>query len=463
MDRSTGTTIAIVTLIASVGYIAYSRRRDEKKSYPPFAPGGVLKHIEACTSAEYPWFLLNAARQLNTRIFRLKLGTEVYAVGEPTTLRTILTDPLTTKPDLFYKTHEKVAGGPALNTTNGAVWHAKRKAVAPAFSSNHVKRMTKVALDKTEAWINEALLRRNNSSFDVAEEILGIVLSALTETAFEYEMSKEEMEFYTSEMKLALIEYDQKTATNPLRNLFGVLLLERRRADAAVQSMHQIVQRMMTEYRKKESTIDGSLIQLVMESDTFPTDKEKATELNNFLIAGHDTTGYSIAWILISLAKHPEEQLKLRIALCGMPRENWSNCEELQNVIKEGMRLHPVGASIRTIGREITTNKKNEVLPKGSICMLTFILLFRNPDVFDEPDSFSPSRWENPTREMIDAMQPFGLGRQNCVGQALAKAETFAIVARIISEFELTVEKGGTVDFFLTLKPVGTRLRARKV
>ena len=193
-DHATGTTIAIVTLIASFGYIAYSRRRDEKKSYPPFAPGGVLKHIEACTSADYPWFLLSAARQLNTRIFRLKLGTKVYAVGESTTLRTILTDPLTTKPGLFYKTHENVAGGPALNTTNGAVWHAKRKAVAPAFSSNQVKRMTKVALDKTEAWINEALLRHNDSSFDVAEEILGIVLSALTETAFEYEMSKEEME-----------------------------------------------------------------------------------------------------------------------------------------------------------------------------------------------------------------------------------------------------------------------------
>jgi hypothetical protein len=51
------------------------------------------------------------------------------------------------------------------------------------------------------------------------------------------------------------------------------------------------------------------------------------------------------------------------------------------------------------------------------------------------------------------------LWKQNCVGQSLAKAETQAIVVRICSEFELMVEVKGHADFFLTLKPVGARLR----
>lgn len=74
-----------------------------------------------------------------------------------------------------------------------------------------------------------------------------------------------------------------------------------------------------------------------------------------------------------------------------------------------------------------------------------------------------PSRWEDPTRDMLDAFNPYSLGKQNCVGQTLAKAETYAIVARICSEFELTVECEGTSDFSLTLKPQGVRLSARKV
>ena len=170
----------------------------------------------------------------------------------------------------------------------------------------------------------------------------------------------------------------------------------------------------------------------------------------------------SIAFILIELARNPNEQTKLRESLSQMSPENWTSSECLQRVVKEGMRLHPVGRSLRETGRDITTSK-NELLPKGSFCVAHFLLLFRNPDIFEEPDSFLPSRWENPSRVMLDSFHPFSLGKQNCVGQSLAWAETFGIVARICSEFELSLESEGHVDFCLTVKPVGARLKARKV
>lgn len=459
-----GTTLIISSaLMASCGlYIAYRWKKNDKDTkWPPFAPGSVYKHAQACTSAEYPWFLLDAAHQLGSSVFRLKLGLKMFAVGEPTAVRAILTDSSTTKPSLFYKTHENVVGGPTLNTTNGALWHSKRKATAPAFSSKHVKRMIKVAVDKTEVWMKDLLLKED-AVFDVSKEILDIVLSALIETALEYEMTKQERDFFCSEMNLALIEYDQKTAANPLRSLFGFFLPERRRANAAVKNMRDVVLRIMNEYRKKTTTIEGTLIQLIMDSNAFPTDFEKATEITNFLIAGHDTTGYTIAWILICIARNHEVQSKLRVALLSVAPESWSSCEYLKYVIKEGMRLYPVGASIRLLGKDIMT-KDNEIIPSGSICMLPFILLFRNPDVFDEPESFLPCRWEHPSSEMVYTINPFGLGKQNCVGQSLAKAEIFSIVAKIISEFDLSVEDDGAVDFFLTIKPVGTMLRARRV
>ena len=103
------------------------------------------------------------------------------------------------------------------------------------------------------------------------------------------------------------------------------------------------------------------------------------------------------------------------------------------------------------------------LIPKGSICSAHFLLLFRNPDIFDQPDAFIPFRWENPSRAMMDAFNPFSLGKQNCVGQSLAQAETAVVVARICSEFEVSVECEGTNEFGLTLKPVGMRLRAHKV
>jgi len=204
-----------------------------------------------------------------------------------------------------------------------------------------------------------------------------------------------------------------------------------------------------------------------MESDeAFPTYDDKAAQLLEFLVAGFDTVGYTISWILISLAENKDEQSKLRKSLQQLNSDTWNNSQELEWAIKEGMRLNPVASSgsVRTVGRDIIT-RDGCTIPKGSICILSFILLFRNPEVFPEPDSFIPSRWKDPTREQLDAFQPFSMGKQNCVGQSLARAEITSIIARIISEFELSVDEPSSItsEFFLTLKPVNAILTARKV
>lgn len=464
-------TVSLLMTLLSIGYIVSSHKLwKDGKRYPPYAPGGMRKHIQMHMAEQYPWWLLDVARQLHSRVFQLSIPispmTRVFVVGELKTFRSILSDPLSQKPLELYGHFRAIAGGAAMFTMNGDGWHKKRKAVAPAFSSNHIKRMTRMAMEKTEVWIRNMLMDpAKNSSFDVSKEMIGIVLSAISETAFEYEISSDEKDFVGAEIELALIEFTSKAPVNPLRGLFGWFISDRRRAFVAAQNLQKMMFQIMNAYRNKEKpNHNGTVIQLITESDAYPTDDEKVAELIGILIAGHDTTAFSISWILLELARNPDEQRKLRASLSQLSPENWSRSEYLKGVIKEGMRLHPVAAagSTRTIGRDITTSR-NELLPKGSICFLPFMLLFRNPDIFDEPDSFLPSRWEIPTRDMLDAFNPFSLGKQNCVGQSLAQAETFAIVARICSEFELSVESEGTVDFFLTLKPVGARLRARKL
>jgi len=90
--------------------------------------------------------------------------------------------------------------------------------------------------------------------------------------------------------------------------------------------------------------------------------------------------------------------------------------------------------------------------------------MHRNSAIFNNPSTFWPSRWENPTAEMKNAFQPFSLGGQNCIGQALAQAEIHAIIARICSEFELSVEGEGTTGSEITIEELAeVRLKARKV
>ena len=284
------------------------------------------------------------------------------------------------KPPAIHETFRRAFGGegndPTVFTSIGEVWHSKRKAVAAAFSSNHVKRMTKLAMEFTDSWIDNTLLtstdNNNNNvsgSFDVAKEMISITMSAIAKTAFEYEITSEEEEQLAVDLEVALIEFIREEPLAIWRRYAGLLLPRRRRAFAATQRVRRLMMKIIELYRKLEKPTPGTVINLVMESDAFPTDEERAAQLSEFFLAGHDTTAYSIAWILLELARNPLEQKQLREELSRLTPEEWNTSEKLKMVIKEGMRLHPVaaGGAIRTTGRDIITPNK-ELIPKGSMC-----------------------------------------------------------------------------------------------
>jgi len=177
--------------------------------------------------------------------------------------------------------------------------------------------------------------------------------------------------------------------------MFAWLIPGRKRALQAAGRLRELVLKIMNDYAEKKASTStpGSIIQLVMDSDAFSPD-DKMAQLLELLIAGHDTTSFSIAWILLSLARHPLEQTKLRESLASLSPNEYSTSPQLKAVVKEGMRLYPVAAagSIREAGRDFITSR-NEIIPKGSICFLPFILQFRNKDIFVEPDKFIPDRF----------------------------------------------------------------------
>ena len=87
----------------------------------------------------------------------------------------------------------------------------------------------------------------------------------------------------------------------------------------------------------------------------------------------------------------------------------------------------------------------------------------RNKNIYEDADSFKPSRWENPSELEKSGFLPFAVGQQNCAGQALANAELHCVLARLIQEYDFSVEEEGTAEFSLILKPVGLKLKATRV
>lgn len=122
----------------------------------------------------------------------------------------------------------------------------------------------------------------------------------------------------------------------------------------ALQKVMDDALRVLKERRSGESERKEDVLQHVVDAqqgigDILPTTNANArsiddtTLLSNFailLIAGFDTTSASLAFLLYQLAKHPEEQLKIRAEIAGKLRgKNISACEYTNTNLKEQQDL----------------------------------------------------------------------------------------------------------------------------
>jgi len=184
---------------------------------------------------------------------------------------------------------------------------------------------------------------------------------------------------------------------------------------------------------------------------------------SDFLLGGHDTTGYTLASTLVLLAKHKRVAERLRDELKRSPSDEWQNVEYMKCVIKESMRLLPVAAAVvaRSTGRDFFHH--GEIIPKGAICLLPMYVIMRNENVFEKADEFLPERWLDATPAMNDSFVPFAAGNRNCLGQALAKAEIESVLPLFVTHFDFVLESEGELDFFVTLRYVGARLTVKRI
>jgi len=459
----------------------------------PVAPCGYFEGIQGFTGKDAPKFLLQMMKKcsendvhkgdIDVGLFKLRLPLikhgGLFFITDPNLARQILTDSKTYKPNTIYQPFDNIFGGKNLFT---AIWNddpkrsSARKGIMAAFSSSEVKRMNRICLERLEHWIETKLepCISKNETFDPSYEMIHLLLSSILEIGFEYKAEESEILNIAKSFQVALKEFCLKEAGNPLRKPFGLLIPERRRAFQAAKEIPLFMAKVLKSYREKkddEKCPNNTIIKLIANNPVYKDDEERLPDLGLLLLGGHDTTAYQLANTIVLLAKHPLEASKLRSEFVnGSSSESWSKSDYLDSIIKESSRMLPVGAlgSIRTTGRTFTS-KKDEgiVIPKDSVAVVSFHLINNNPSLFSNPSNFHPVRWmASSTSEkarMESCMMNFSLGARNCPGQRLATAELYSCIPLLFSQYKFEVVEEGKLEFFLTHKFVGTRLRAVKI
>lgn len=202
-----------------------------------------------------------------------------------------------------------------------------------------------------------------------------------------------------------------------------------------------------------DGTVLGGLLSLPL------SDKEIVAEALTFVIAGHETTANSVAWVVAALVEHPSAQSKFQEELDGVfgrPKRGESvasitcdgvaKCDYLHAVISEATRLNAVTAEgLFRICPEDTALpggwwiRKGEIAngaraaPRSACCShhqshhRCFCAVFTHgcntgggfPGAFESPREFRPERWlpggsaHPPPPQWL----PFSAGSRDCVGQ----------------------------------------------
>ncbi len=179
------------------------------------------------------------------------------------------------------------------------------------------------------------------------------------------------------------------------------------------------------------------LIESRYEDGSGLSDQALRDEMITLLVAGHETTATSLAWILNRVLGRPDVLARLR---AEVPADGSS--EYLDAVIKETARLHPV---VPNVGRQLEAPVRigGHLLPAGVVASPCVYLTHRRPDVWPEPERFAPERFLG-ARPSPYEFFPFGGGVRRCIGAAFATYEMKVVLSRIVARVTLRAAPGYT-------------------
>jgi cytochrome P450 len=160
-------------------------------------------------------------------------------------------------------------------------------------------------------------------------------------------------------------------------------------------------------------------------------------EMLALLLAGHETTAASLAWVIQRVLERSDvvAELKAEVTRVGCDLRRTTDLTYLDAVIKETSRLAPV---IPNVGRRLHVPLRigGRDLPAGPVVAPCIYLAHRRPDLWTEPERFDPERFVG-TRINPIAFFPFGGGVRRCIGAAFATYEMKVVLARILARAEL--------------------------
>jgi cytochrome P450 len=165
------------------------------------------------------------------------------------------------------------------------------------------------------------------------------------------------------------------------------------------------------------------LVQARVEGETPLTDEEIISIMQQFMVAGNETTTSTIAGGLLQLIRNPEQMAKAKAAAGGRDPKT------ILNLVEEALRYETPSAGMWRMVRE-DTELGGVKIPKGATLQLRYAAANRDPSKFPDPDKFDIERANARTHIA------FGKGPHMCVGNMLSRKEMFVAFDELLDRLD---------------------------
>ncbi|XP_077008022.1 cytochrome P450 27C1 [Tamandua tetradactyla] len=174
--------------------------------------------------------------------------------------------------------------------------------------------------------------------------------------------------------------------------------------------------------------------------------EEIYANMTEMLLAGVDTTSFTLSWAVYLLARHPDvQQAVYQEIVKNLGERHVPTAADVPKVplvralLKETLRLFPVLPGNGRVTQEDLVIG-GFLIPKGTQLALCHYTTSYDEENFPRAKEFLPERWlRRGSLHRVDNFGsiPFGYGVRSCIGRRIAELEIHLLVIQLLQHFEI--------------------------
>ncbi|RAL46699.1 hypothetical protein DM860_004978 [Cuscuta australis] len=129
-----------------------------------------------------------------------------------------------------------------------------------------------------------------------------------------------------------------------------------------------------------------------------------------------------------------------------MDEDDLPKLKYLQNIITETLRLFPAAPLLVLHYSSADCKIAGYDIPRGTMLLVNAWAIHRDPNLWEDPMSFRPERFDGGAHVELTELLPFGMGRRSCRGAGLARRVMGLALRSMIQCFEWKRVGEGEVD-----------------